>query len=102
MCGHGTIGTVTMAIENGLLSPREEGRAALDAPAGRVVAEYRREGRFVDRVRIHNVPSYLAATGVRIDCPGLGELVFDVAYSGTFYAIVEPPPHYARLPSPSA
>ena len=48
MCGHGTIGTVTMAIENGLVSPRVEGQLALDAPAGRVVAEYRREGRFVE------------------------------------------------------
>ena len=27
MCGHGTIGTVTMAIENGLVTPRDAGRA---------------------------------------------------------------------------
>src|SRR6202165_1357317 len=48
MCGHGTIGTVTMAIENGLMSPGEEGSVALDVPAGRVVAEYKRDGRFVE------------------------------------------------------
>src|SRR3954453_20548368 len=30
MCGHGTIGTVTMAIEHGLITPRETGRLALD------------------------------------------------------------------------
>src|SRR5437868_9164499 len=55
MCGHGTIGTVTMAIEHGLITPRETGRLALDAPAGRVEAEYRQEGRFVESVRIRNV-----------------------------------------------
>jgi 4-hydroxyproline epimerase len=102
MCGHGTIGTVTMAIENGLVSPREEGKLALDAPAGRVVAEYRQEGRFVDSVRIHNVPSYLAAEGVVIDVPGLGELVADVAYGGNFYAIIDPQRNFSGLESLSA
>ena len=102
MCGHGTIGTVTMALENGLVSPREEGVVALDAPAGRVVAEYRREGRFVESVRIHNVPSYLAATDVRIDVPGLGEIVLDVAYGGNFYAIIEKQPNYPGLEEMSA
>jgi 4-hydroxyproline epimerase len=102
MCGHGTIGTVTMALEQGLVTPREEGRLALDAPAGRVVAEYARAGRFVETVRIHNVPSYLAATEVRIDVPGMGELVADVAYGGNFYAIVEKQKNYAGLEHLSA
>ncbi len=102
MCGHGTIGTVTMGIENGLLQPREEGRIALDAPAGRVIAEFQRNGRFVDKVRIFNVSSYLAAREVRIDCPELGELVFDVAYGGNFYAILEPQKNYGGLETVSA
>ena len=90
MCGHGTIGTVTMAIENGLVSPAKAGTLALDAPAGRVVATYEQKGRFVESVRITNVASYLAATGVTIDVPGLGELAFDIAYGGNYYAILEP------------
>src|SRR5690349_3358952 len=102
MCGHGTIGTVTMALENGLLSPREEGKAALDVPAGRVVAEYQRNGRFIDKVRIHNVASYLAATEVKIDCPGVGELVLDVSYGGNYYAIVEKQKNYDGLEAMSA
>jgi 4-hydroxyproline epimerase len=102
MCGHGTIGTVTMGLENGLLTPREEGRIALDAPAGRVVAEYRRDGRFIEQVRLHNVASYLAASEVRIDCPELGELVFDVAYGGNYYAIIEKQPNYDGLETLSA
>ena len=97
MCGHGTIGTVTMAIENGLAIPREEGRLALDAPAGRVVADYKRDGRFVESVRIHNVPSYLAAEGVVIDVPGMGEIAVDIAYGGNFYAIIDPQKNFAGL-----
>jgi len=97
MCGHGTIGTVTMALEHGLITPAREGVVALDAPAGRVVAEYERDGRFIARVRLHNVPSYLAASELRIDCPGMGEIVLDVAYGGNFYAIIEKQPNYAGL-----
>lgn len=97
MCGHGTIGTVTMAVENGLVSPRKPGELALDAPAGRIVALYEQEGRFVESVRITNVASYLAASGVMIDVPGLGELAVDIAYGGNYYAILEPQKNYAGL-----
>jgi 4-hydroxyproline epimerase len=97
MCGHGTIGTVTMALEHGLVTPGEPGRLRLDTPAGRVVAEYEQEGRFVERVRITNVRSYLALAEVRVACPGLGELVVDIAYGGNFYAIVEPQKNYRDL-----
>jgi len=97
MCGHGTIGTVTMALENGLVTPAEPGRLRLDTPAGPVEAEFTRNGVWIDAVRIRNVPSYLAREGVRLDLPGLGELVVDIAYGGNFYAIIEPQPHYAGL-----
>jgi 4-hydroxyproline epimerase len=36
MCGHGTIGTVTMAIEHGLIKPKTPGTLRLDTPAGLV------------------------------------------------------------------
>ena len=96
MCGHGTIGTVTFALEQGLVRPRG-GPAAPRHPAGLVVADYERRGRFVERVRLTNVASYLALPEVRVDCPGLGELVVDVAYGGNFYAIVDPQPNYGGL-----
>jgi 4-hydroxyproline epimerase len=90
MCGHGTIGTVTFALEHELVRPREEGRLVLEVPAGRIDVEFRREGRFVESVRLFNVPSFLEAADLKIDVPGLGEIVFDVSYGGNYYAIVEP------------
>ena len=90
MCGHGTIGAVTLAVEHGLVTPRLPGVLRLDTPAGLVVAEYRQDGRFVDQVRLTNVPSFLYQRGLTADCPGLGEITVDVAYGGNFYAIVEP------------
>jgi 4-hydroxyproline epimerase len=102
MCGHGTIGTVTMAVENGLVAPAKPGELALDAPAGRVLARYEQRDRFVESVRITNVASYLAATDVTIDLPGVGELSFDISYGGNYYAILEPQKNYAGLESMSA
>jgi 4-hydroxyproline epimerase len=102
MCGHGTIGTVTMAIENGLVRPKTPGVLRLDTPAGLVIAEYRQEGDYVEEVRITNVPSFLHAEGLTVDCPDLGELKVDVAYGGNFYAIVEPQDNYTDMADYSA
>jgi 4-hydroxyproline epimerase len=97
MCGHGTIGTVTFALEHGLVTPREEGVVALDAPAGKVTARYVRDGPHVDSVRLYNVPSYLAMAEVPVSIEGLGELVIDIAYGGNFYAIVDPQKNFSGL-----
>ena len=102
MCGHGTIGTVTMAIENGLVKPKTPGILRLDTPAGLVIAEYRQEGDYVEEVRITNVPSFLFAEGLTVDCPVLGEIVVDVAYGGNFYAIVDPQKNFRDIADHSA
>jgi capsule polysaccharide export protein KpsE/RkpR len=97
MCGHGTIGTVTVAVEEGFVPPREPGRLALETPAGRVDVTYTTDGRFVDAVRLFNIPSYLHARDARVEVAGLGEIVFDLAYGGNFYAIIEPQPNWSGL-----
>ncbi|MEO4000919.1 4-hydroxyproline epimerase [Mesorhizobium sp. CAU 1732] len=102
MCGHGTIGTVTMAIEHGLVTPKTPGTLRLDTPAGLVIAEYRQEGQYVEEVRITNVPSFLYAEGLEVECPDLGPLKVDVAYGGNFYAIVEQQENYRDMADHSA
>jgi 4-hydroxyproline epimerase len=67
MCGHGTIGTVTIALENGLIVPRTPGLLKLDTPAGLVEARYETNGPFVERVRITIVPSFLLGRGYEVD-----------------------------------
>ena len=89
MCGHGTIGTVTIAIEEGLVEPKTPGVLNLEVPAGLVRIEYRQEGKKVKSVKIRNVKAYLAAENIQADCPELGELTLDVSYGGNFYAIVD-------------
>lgn len=102
MCGHGTIGTVTMALEHGLIQPRVPGELAIDAPAGRVAIRYRQEGEYVEEVRLTNVASYLHAEGLTAEVEGLGEISVDVAYGGNFYAIVEPQKNFRDMADFSA
>jgi 4-hydroxyproline epimerase len=97
MCGHGTIGIITFALEHGLIRPRTLGKLSVEVPAGVIGIDYATLGDKVTSVTIRNVASYVAARGVRIDVPGLGPLTVDVAYGGNFYAIIEPQQGYRGI-----
>lgn len=90
MCGHGTIGAISIAIEEGLVIPKTPGKIKMEAPAGLVEIEYHLKNNKVEWVKLMNVKSYLAAENLTIDCPELGEIIFDVAYGGNYYAIIDP------------
>ena len=97
MCGHGIIAVTTAAVETGLMSASSQepvGRAGeirvgIDTPAGFVEAWARREGGRVASVRFHNVPSFLAQRDATVDVPGLGQVRYDIAFGGAFYAYVD-------------
>ena len=102
MCGHGTIGTITIAIEEGLIVPKVPGVVRMEAPAGLVKITYKEENGKVKSVKLTNVPSYLAATEMVVHLPALGEIVFDVAYGGNFYAIIDEQKNFKGLQHYSA
>jgi proline racemase len=91
MCGHGTIGVATVLVETGMVpvtSPVTTVR--LDTPAGLVVAEVAvRDDGAATGVTIRNVPSFPVVLDGRVDVDGFGEVRYDLAYGGNFYAIVE-------------
>jgi len=102
MCGHGTIGTITIAIEEGLVTPQVPGKIRMEAPAGLVEIEYQQTNNKVEWVKLTNVKSYMAAEGLTIDCPELGEITFDVSYGGNYYAIVDPQQNFSGVQDFSA
>jgi len=107
MCGHGTIGTITIGIEEGLIKPKRPGEVRLETPAGLVMIKYMVEDEAdrkprVRSVRLTNVPSFLHSTELTAICPELGELVIDVAYGGNFYAIVDLQRNFSGLEHYSA
>ncbi|MCW5515502.1 4-hydroxyproline epimerase [Muriicola sp. Z0-33] len=102
MCGHGTIGTVTIAIEEGLVQPKKPGFLRLETPAGLVEVSYKQTNGQVDWVKFLNVESYLAGQELNIDSASLGSLQFDVAYGGNFYAIVDAQENFSDIRDYSA
>jgi len=97
MCGHGTIGTVTVILQHGLVRPKTPGMLRIEVPAGVIEAHYTVKDDRVESVRIVNVPSYLDREDLQIDCPGIGTLRLDVGYGGNFYGIVDPQENYRDL-----
>ena len=102
MCGHGTIGTVTIALEQGLVTPQTEGVLNLEVPAGLVRAEYKMVGKKVQSVKITNIKSYLHTEGVGVECSGLGKLHLDIAYGGNYYGIIDPQENFKGMEHYSA
>ncbi len=98
MCGHGTIGTVTVLIEKEIVTPKVEGVLRIETPAGLVIATYKKDSQNrVKSVKIINVASFLHSKDLEVESSVLGKLKVDVAYGGNFYAIVNPQENFKGI-----
>jgi proline racemase len=90
MCGHGTIGVATVLVETGMVEVAEPVTTIrLDTPAGLVVAEVAVSEGAATSVTIRNVPSFALGLDRTVKVAGLGQVRYDIAFGGNFYAIVE-------------
>jgi proline racemase len=90
MCGHGTIGVATVLVETGMVEVTEPVTTIrLDTPAGLVVAEVAVQDGAARSVTITNVPSFVAGLDRAVQVPGVGEVGYDMAFGGNFYAILD-------------
>jgi len=90
MCGHGVIAVTKVVLETGALPMvAPETILKIDTPAGLVTSHATVENGCVKSVYFHNVPSFVYALDEHIDVPGLGEIKYDIAFGGTFYAFVQ-------------
>jgi proline racemase len=89
MCGHGTIGVATVLVETGMVEVTEPVTTIrLDTPAGLVVASVAVSDGVARSVTIRNVPSFAHGLDRVVDVPGFGEVRYDMAFGGNFYAIL--------------
>jgi len=89
MCGHGTIGVATVLVETGMVAVTEpETVIRLDTPAGLVEVRVEVEGGAARSVTLRNVPAFLERRDAIVELPE-GPLVYDLAFGGNFYAIVD-------------
>lgn len=90
MCGHGIIAVTTAAVESGMIAAVEpETRVGIDSPAGFIEAFAQVADGRVQSVRFLNVPSFVAEFDAVVVVPGLGEIRYDLAFGGAFYAYVD-------------
>ena len=97
MCGHGTIGTVTIALEEGIIHPKTPGMLKIETPAGLVNASYTIINDKVTEVKIVNIPSFLYLEGLEITSSYLNKIRVDISYGGNFYAIIDPQENFEGL-----
>jgi proline racemase len=88
MSGSNSICVATVLLESGILPMQEpETRLTLEAPGGLIQAVAScRDGK-VERVTIHNVPSFVNKLDAKIEVAGLGSLTVDTAYGGDSFVI---------------
>ena len=90
MCGHGTMGTATVLVETGMVPVTEPVTTIrLDTPAGLVIAEVAVSDGHADSVTLTMVPSFCLGLDQAVEVPGFGQVRYDIAYGGNFYAIVD-------------
>ncbi len=90
MCGHGIIALTTVALETGMIAhDAEKTDIKIDTPAGRVTAKAHLAGNRIESVSFENVPSFVYATDQLVSVPGLGDVRYDVAFGGAFYAFCQ-------------
>ena len=89
MCGHGTIGAVTVLIHERLVDVQEPVTTVrLDTPAGLVIATAQVHDGKATSVTLTNVPSFVVGLDRTVEVPGFGAIEYDMAFGGNFYAII--------------
>jgi proline racemase len=92
--GSNTICVATALLESGIIAMADgEQRIVLESPAGlaRITARCS-EGR-VESITTRGEPAYVAERGLRVEVPGIGEVGFDLVWSGAYFAMIPAAAH---------
>ena len=89
MCGHCTIGAITVAVEAGLVEAHEgENEIVMEAPAGIIRTKAIVENGKVTSVTLTNVPSFVYLENQKVVVDGK-EITFTISFGGSFFALVD-------------
>ncbi len=89
MCGHGTIGFATVAVEANLVDVTEPYTyLTLDAPAGLIKVKVLVKDGKAREVTLTNVPSFVYKEDLSLKI-GDKEIKYDIAYGGQFFAMID-------------
>lgn len=90
MCGHAIIAISTLAAKMNWINVKEgENELKIDAPCGRIISYVNILKGEVTGVRFHCVPSFVVSLDRIVNVPGIGNVMYDLAYGGAFYAYID-------------
>jgi proline racemase len=90
MCGHAIIALGRYAVDQGLVAAREPVTTVnIECPCGMVVASVEMKDGKAGTVSFESVPAFLYARDQAARLQAFGEIVFDIAYGGAFYALAD-------------
>jgi trans-L-3-hydroxyproline dehydratase len=90
MCGHATIALGRWALETGRVPQTEPvTRFVLQCPCGPVEVSVQVVNGRPGKVSFRSVPAFVLAMDREIEVPGIGQVRYDLAYGGAFYAFTE-------------
>jgi proline racemase len=90
MSGSNSICVSTVLLESGILPMEEpETTLTLEAPGGLIKAIASCKDGRVERMTIHNVPSFAHLLDANLEVEGIGTLTVDTAYGGDSFVIVD-------------
>ena len=88
-CGHAVIALTKVFVETNLISKAgPEIEVKIDVPSGFIRSYAKIENGEVVSVRFQNVPSFVQSLNAELDVPSLGNIKYDLAFGGAFYAFV--------------
>jgi trans-L-3-hydroxyproline dehydratase len=90
MCGHAIIAISKLVFQMGWKEVKEgENELKIDAPCGRIQSFTTVRDGQVRGVKFIGVPSFVVDLDASVNVPGLGKVIYDLAYGGAFYAYVD-------------
>ncbi len=90
MCGHAIIALAKFAVESGIVpATHNDTQVRIDAPCGLIIAQAKSNDRGeIVETSFDCVASFVVEQDAIVNVPGLGDIRFDLAYGGAYYAYV--------------
>jgi proline racemase len=90
MCGHAILALTKVVLQAGMIDRKAPVTSIkIDTPAGLVKAYAEIGSGHVKQTWFRNVPAFVQSVDQVIHLEGIGEVKYDIAFGGAFYAIVE-------------
>ena len=89
-CGHAVIALTKIFVETGLIKKTEPiTEVKMDVPSGFIRAFAEVKHGEITKIGFHNVPSFVQQMDSIVTVPGMGNIQYDLAFGGAYYAFVD-------------